>query len=98
MLSANKAWIDKNGRLKTENMWQFDIRYTSCHKSFWKCNADFNVMFISIKDFNTGKDSDSTFSIIMIDPMQQPEETLKYDKNTNLNYQKWIQVRNSKQY
>ena len=29
--------------------------------------------------------------------MQQPEEILKYDKNTNLDYQKWIQVRNSKQ-
>ena len=54
-------------------------------------------MFVSISALNTEKDSDSTFSIIMIDPMQQPEETLKFDKNTNLNDQKWIQVRNSKQ-
>ena len=55
------------------------------------------MMFVSIIDLNTENDSDSTFLILIIDPMQQPEKTLKYDKNTKFDMQKWIQVRNSKQ-
>ena len=76
-------------------MWECDTRFIFHRQSFSKCAADFNVMFISIQYLNT--DDDSTFSIIMIDPMQQPEKTLKFDKSTISDYQKWIQVRNSNQ-
>ena len=55
------------------------------------------MMFLSIIDLNTENDGDSTFLILIIDPMQQPEKTLKYDKNTKFDMQKWIQVKNSKQ-
>ena len=76
-------------------MWECDTRFIFHRQSFSKCTDDFNVMFISIQYLNT--DDDSTFSIIMIDPMQQPEKTLKFDKSTISDNQKWIQVRNSNQ-
>ena len=51
-------------------------------------------MFISIKDLNIEATDDSTyFSITTIDLKHQPEETLRFDKNTLIEYGKWIQVR-----
>ena len=64
-------------------------------ESYSKCPPEFNMMFLSIIDLNTENDGNSTFLILIIDPMQQPEKTLKYDKNTKFDMQKWIQVSNS---
>ena len=47
-------------------------------------------MFISLKKLIIGKNDDTTYvSVNVLDPMQQPEETFRLDKN---DLEKWIQV------
>ena len=47
-------------------------------------------MFISLKNLIIRENDDTTYvSVIVIDPMQQPEETFRLDKN---DLEKWIQV------
>ena len=51
-------------------------------------------MFISILELNIEPTDDSTyFSIIPIDAMNRLEEPMRFDKNTIIEYKKWIQVR-----
>ena len=51
-------------------------------------------MFISINDLNIEPTDESThFSITPIDIMHQPEETMRFDKNTIIENGKWIQIR-----
>ena len=51
-------------------------------------------MFVLIKDLNIDPTDDSTyFAITPIDNMFQPEQTMRFDKNTPIEYGKWIQVR-----
>ena len=51
-------------------------------------------MFISINDLNIEPTDESThFSITPIDIMHQPEETMRFDKNTIIENRKWIQIR-----
>ena len=51
-------------------------------------------MFVSITDFNIDPTDDSTyFAITPIDNMFQPEKTLRFDKNTPIEYGRWIQDR-----
>ena len=51
-------------------------------------------MFISITDLNIEQTDDSTYlAITSIDVMLQPQETMRFDKNTLIEYGKWIQVR-----
>ena len=51
-------------------------------------------MFISINDLNIEPTDESThFSITPIDIMHQPEETMRFDKNTIIENEKWIQIR-----
>ena len=49
-------------------------------------------MFISITDFDMEEADDSHILITLIDAMAQPEETKRFDKRTNYDYGKWIQV------
>ena len=50
-------------------------------------------MFITITDLNIEPTDDSTyFSITPTDLMHQPEQTMRFDKNTIIEYRKWIQV------
>ena len=57
-----------------------------------KCLGYF--MFISITDLNIEPTDDSTYlAITSIDVMLQPHETMRFDKNTLIEYGKWIQVR-----
>ena len=61
-----------------------------------KCRSTFAVMFISITDFKISNDDDSTyFSIAVIDSMEEPGETLKFDKNS-VDLDGWIQVRDQR--
>ena len=47
-------------------------------------------MFISLKNLIIGKNDNTTYvSVIVLGPMQQPEETFRLDKN---DLEKWIQV------
>ena len=49
-------------------------------------------MFISITDLLIEPTDDSTyFAITPIDIMFQPEETMRFDKNSLIEYGKWIQ-------
>ena len=49
-------------------------------------------MFISITDLLIEPTDDSTyFAITPIDTMFQPEETMRFDKNSLIEYGKWIQ-------
>ena len=51
-------------------------------------------MFISITDLNIEPTDDSTYlTITSIDAMFQHQETMRFDKNTLIEYGKWIQVR-----
>ena len=53
-------------------------------------------MFISILDLNVEKADDLTyFSVTSMDAMDNPEETLRFDHNSNHEYGKWTQVRNA---
>ena len=50
-------------------------------------------MFISLQNFNIQENDDTTYvSVIVIDPMQRPEETFRFDKNNKNDLAKWIQV------
>ena len=49
-------------------------------------------MFISITDFDMEEADDSHILITLIDAMAQPEETKRFDKRTNYDYGKWIQL------
>ena len=100
MLSASKARIltkssgdqtcaDPEGRPRTI--------YTSAIR--WripkKCRSTFTVMFISITDLIIPDNDNSTyFSVSIIDAMQEPGETLKFDKNNIDDFGQWIQARN----
>ena len=53
-------------------------------------------MFISITDFDMEEADDSHILITLIDAMAQPEETKRFDKRTNYDYGKWIQVGHKK--
>ena len=54
-------------------------------------------MFISIKDLKIEPIDEFTyFSITPIDIMHQPEETIRFDKNSIIENGKWIQIRFSK--
>ena len=51
-------------------------------------------MFVLITDLNIDPTDDSTyFAITPIDTMFQPEETMRFDKNTPIEYGRWIQAR-----
>ena len=51
-------------------------------------------MFISITDLLIEPTDDSTyFAITPIDDMFQPEKTMRFDKNTPIEYGRWIQLR-----
>ena len=51
-------------------------------------------MFISITDLKIPDKDDSTyFSVATIDSMQQPGETLKFDRNEEYEFGQWIQQR-----
>ena len=51
-------------------------------------------MFISITDLKIPDNDDSTyFSVATIDSMQQPGETLKFDRNGDYEFEQWIQQR-----
>ena len=57
------------------------------------------IMFFSITDLNIEPTDDSTYlAITSIDVMLQPEETMRFDKDTLIEYGKWIQVRFSDKY
>ena len=50
-------------------------------------------MFISLTDLSIQKNDDTTYvSVIMIDQIQRPEKTLRFDKNNKNVFKKWIQV------
>ena len=51
-------------------------------------------MFISIPDFDTIEETNNSsyISITVIDAMDKPEETIRFDKQTNYESGKWIQV------
>ena len=54
-------------------------------------------MFISILDLNIEETDESTyFSITSTDSMYNPEESLRFDHNSNYVYGKWNQVRDAK--
>ena len=54
-------------------------------------------MFISVLDLNIEETDDSTyFSVTSMDAMENPEERLRFDHNSNYEYGKWIQVRAAK--
>ena len=51
-------------------------------------------MFISITDLLIEPTDDSTyFAITPIDTMFQPEETIRFDKDSFIEYGEWIQAR-----
>ena len=55
-------------------------------------------MFISIIDFDMKETDDSAQILItVIDSMGKPEETKRFDKKTNYEYGKWVQVRTNYQ-
>ena len=50
-------------------------------------------MFISITDFDMEEKFDSSRILItVIDEMGKPEEIKRFDRNTNYDHEKWIQV------
>ena len=49
-------------------------------------------MFISIADFDMKETDDSYILITLIDARGKPEETKRFDKKTNYDYGKWVQV------
>ena len=50
-------------------------------------------MFISLTDLIIQENDDATYvSVIVIDPMQRPEKTLRFDKTNKNDFGKWIQV------
>ena len=49
-------------------------------------------MFISITDFDMEKTDYAHILITLIDGMGEPEETKRFDKKTNYDFGKWIQV------
>ena len=49
-------------------------------------------MFISIAHFDMKETDDSYILITLIDAIGKPEETKRFDKKTNYDYGKWIQV------
>ena len=54
-------------------------------------------MFFSVLDLNIEETDDSTyFSVTSMDALENPEESLRFDHNSNYEYGKWIQVRDSK--
>ena len=54
-------------------------------------------MFISVLDLNIEETDDSTyFSVTSMDAMENPEESLRFDHNSNYEYGKWIQVGDAK--
>ena len=54
-------------------------------------------MFISITHLNIEATDNSTFfSVTPIDSMHNPEESIKFDIDSNYDNGKWIQVRNAK--
>ena len=54
-------------------------------------------MFISVLDLNIEESDDSTyFSVTSMDAMENPEESLRFDHNSNYEYGKWIQARDAK--
>ena len=61
-------------------------------KSPWKCtDSRLPQMFISITDFQKDADNFSHILITVIDAMGQPEQTKRFDKNTNFHFGEWIQ-------
>ena len=54
-------------------------------------------MFISILDLNIEETDKSTyFSITPTDSIYNPEESLRFDQNSNHEHGKWIQARDAK--
>jgi len=49
-----------------------------------------NQLVISITDFDTAETDDSRILITLIDSMDHPEESKRFDK-TNYDIEKWIQ-------
>ena len=71
-------------------------------ESFEKCPGQFDMLFISLEDLIFEEFDDFTyFSVTGIDMMNQPEETIKFDKNTIISdyindNSSWIQAKNQK--
>ena len=52
------------------------------------------VMFFSIIELNIEPTDDASYlAITPIDIMLQPQTTMRFDKNTRIEYGKWIQAR-----
>ena len=50
-------------------------------------------MFISVTNFDLAETDDSSHILItVIDGMNKPEDTKRFDRKTNDDYGKWIQV------
>ena len=53
-----------------------------------------NVMFIEITELNIDENDNSTyFSVTSMDAMYGPDESIKFDRNSNYKYGQWFQVR-----
>ena len=51
------------------------------------------TMFISVTDFDLAEMDDFSYILITtIDAMNKPEEIKRFDRKTNIDYGKWIQV------
>ena len=86
--SGDQAFADPEGRPRT--IYPSAIRW----RILKKCRSTFTVMFISITDLNIPDNDNSTyFSVSIIDAMQEPGETLKFDKNNIDDFGRWIQAR-----
>ena len=70
-------------------------------KSCQKCPGRFDVIFISLEDLIFEEFDDFTyFSVTGLDTMNQPEETVRFDKSTIISdfineNSRWIQAKNS---
>ena len=54
-------------------------------------------MFIAITELNIDENDNSTyFSVTSMDAMYSPDESKKFDRNSNYKYGQWFQVRDTK--
>ena len=55
------------------------------------------MMFIAITELNIDENDNSTyFSVTSMDAMYSPDESKKFDRNSNYKYGQWFQVRDTK--
>ena len=72
----------------------------SVFESCQKCPANFDMIFISLEELIFKEFDDSTYlSVTGIDAKNQPEETIRFDKNTIITdyineNSRWIQAKN----